>query len=108
VPDSTVPQRCLNNRNVKNYICLCVKCFKYTFFAFILSVLSSVTDQLPVIWHQYYNHLVTFKDTDISADILVDFFKKDAMTVLYLINFAACFRFIAYVCTFQVPAIQLS
>ena len=44
------------------------------FVAFILSLLISVTDQLPVIWHQYYSHLVKFKDPDISADTMDDLF----------------------------------
>jgi uncharacterized protein YerC len=51
---------------------------------------------------------VKFKDPDISADTMDDLFKRDAVTVLYLTNSAACFRFISYVCTFQVPAVQLS
>jgi len=78
------------------------------FLAFILSLSISVTDQLPVIWHQYCSHLVKFKDPDISADTMDDLFKRDAVTVLYLTNSVTCFRFISCVCTFQVPAIQLS
>jgi hypothetical protein len=51
---------------------------------------------------------VKFKDPDISADSMGDLFKRDAVTVLYLTNSATCFRFISYVSTFQIPAIQLS
>jgi hypothetical protein len=51
---------------------------------------------------------VKFKDPDISPDTMDDLFKRAAVTVLYLTNSAACFRFISYVYTFQVPAVQLS
>jgi hypothetical protein len=54
------------------------------FLAFTLSLLSSVTNQLPVMWHQYYSYLVKFKDLDISADIMDDFFKKDAILLRVL------------------------